>query len=106
MIGPFELFEEIQFYDLEEAVDDGVVLDLFEIYFEEEVAKHLLFELGIGETEVELLDDVDCLGLEEFWVELVYQLAGDAQEGAVYGFDFYVLKLQLEEEQVEFEDVS
>lgn len=83
-----------------------MVLDLFEIYFEEEVAKHLLFELGVGETEVELLDDVDCLGLKKFWVQLIYQLAGDAQKGAVYGFKFCALELQLEEEQVEFEDVS
>lgn len=83
-----------------------MVLDLFDFYFEEEVAEHLLFELGVGEAEVELLDDVDCLGLKKFWVQLIYQLAGDAQKGAVYGFKFCVLELQLEEEQVEFEDVS
>lgn len=97
--APFKIILKVSLSHLQQLVDNLNLLDLANGNLENEVYHHLSPELHIRQSVVDALYNLNCMVSDKFWIKLVDQLTGNAQELAIDGLSLNISEFVLKEYQ-------
>lgn len=105
-VAPFKKLNIILLDDFKQTLNYMWIFDLPDVQSTQKPHQKILPQQKIGEAIWESIQDGNKLLVDEPVIELVDELAGDAEKLAVDGLHFHVSELVVEEGREKFEDVG